>query len=142
FYQAALNMVGGGVVGPPPSSGPVAAQLAAASMVTQPADGETISDPKPVIKANIATMGDIDPKSVEMRISGFGPVPAKFDAATKTVSFQPTQQLRDKNYTVILTAKTKTGQKEETRWSFNFDPNAKGVEAEKPGETPLPPKPR
>ena len=27
--------------------------------------GETITNPKPLIKANLATMGDIDPISVE-----------------------------------------------------------------------------
>ena len=35
-------------------------------MVTQPMDGETIGDPNPTIKVNLATMGDVDPKSVEI----------------------------------------------------------------------------
>ena len=86
-------------------------------------EGETVKDPKPLIKANLATMGDIDPKSVEMRVSGFGLVPAQYDPATKIVSYQISQKLRDKNYSVILTAKV-AGKKVETRWSFNFDPTA------------------
>jgi peptidoglycan/xylan/chitin deacetylase (PgdA/CDA1 family) len=123
IFQAALSMSGGGVVGAPEAPVSNVAQLAAASMLTKPAEGETVRDPKPVIKANLATMGDIDPKSVEMRISGFGLVPAKFDPATRTVTYQVTEPLRDRNYTVILSAKA-GGKRVETRWTFNFEPGS------------------
>jgi ATP-dependent DNA ligase len=39
-------------------------------MVTQPMDGETVNDSLPEIKANLATLGNVDPKSVTMLISG------------------------------------------------------------------------
>ena len=136
IFQSALEMVGGGGGSAVMDSGYATAQVAAASMITQPMEGETVSDPKPVIKANLATMGDIDPKSVEMRISGFGLVPAEFDAATKTVSYQVTQKLRDKNYSVILSAKA-GGKRVETRWNFNFDPNAQPASPSAPA-APLP----
>ena len=126
FYTDALKMIGGGVSGPPPAM-PEVAQLASASMITQPMEGELIADPKPLIKANLATMGDIDPNSIEMRISGLGLVPANFDPKTKIVTYQVTQKLRDKNYTVILAAKVQ-GKRAETKWSFNFDPNGKPAE--------------
>ena len=73
-------------------------------------------------------MGEVDPKSGEMRVSGIGLVPAKYDAATKTVSFQVVQPLRDKTYTVILTANV-AGKRAETRWTFNFDPKAPAAPA-------------
>jgi len=93
-------------------------------METVPAEGATVSDPKPLIKAVLTGMGAIDAGSVEMRISGFGSVPVKYDDATKTVSFQPTTQpLRDKDYTVIVAAKV-GGKKSEVRWNFKFDPAA------------------
>ena len=95
-------------------------QLASASMVTEPLDNAHITNPKPIIKANIATMGEIDPGSVEMRVSGFGVVPAKFDAQTKLVSYEFTQKLVPKTYTVILSAKVK-GKRVETRWIFTVD---------------------
>jgi len=125
IFQLAMGMVGGGSAGFASSAAtPAMSQLAAASMATQPMEGETVSDPKPLIKANLATMGAIDPGSVEMRISGFGAVAAQYDPATKIVSYQPTTQpLRDKNYTVLISAKV-GGKHAETRWSFNFDPNA------------------
>jgi hypothetical protein len=47
-----------------------AARPAAATMVTQPMDGETVNDSLPEIKANLATLGNVDPKSVTMLISG------------------------------------------------------------------------
>jgi hypothetical protein len=48
-------------------------------------DDQRITEPKPTIKANLASMRDADPKSVEMRISGFGLVPAVYDPKTKLV---------------------------------------------------------
>jgi peptidoglycan/xylan/chitin deacetylase (PgdA/CDA1 family) len=119
-FADAMKMIGGGGGGGGESA---IGQFAAASMVTQPMDGETISDPHPTLKANIATLGDVDPNSVELRLSGIGQVPVKYDPATKTVEANVTQKLRDKNYTVILSAKVK-GRKAEIRWSFNFAPNA------------------
>ena len=129
-FESALKMIGGGDIGAPPPE-PDLAQLAAGSMITQPMQGETISDAKPVVKANLATMGDLDPKSVQMRISGFGPVPAQYDPATKTISYQVAQKLRDKNYTVIISA-VAGGKHVETRWSFNFDPNAQPAAPARP----------
>ena len=127
-FQDALAMIGGGM-GPGMGAyadAPAAPETHAASTLeTVPADGATVSDPKPVIKAVLASLGAVEPGSVAMRISGFGAVPVKYDEATKTVSFQPTTQpLRDKEYTVIVTAKA-GGKKTEARWSFQFDPAGK-----------------
>jgi peptidoglycan/xylan/chitin deacetylase (PgdA/CDA1 family) len=103
--------------------GVMAAQLAAAAMVTQPMNDERIANTRPVIKANLASMGNVQPGSVEMRVSGFGVVPAKYDPATKLVSYEFTQNLVPKTYTVILSA-TVDGRKVETRWDFTVDPTA------------------
>jgi peptidoglycan/xylan/chitin deacetylase (PgdA/CDA1 family) len=66
---------------------------AAATMVTQPMDGQTVSDSFPEIKANLATLGNVDPKSVTMRISGVGLVPATYDPETKLVSYKMMQKI-------------------------------------------------
>jgi peptidoglycan/xylan/chitin deacetylase (PgdA/CDA1 family) len=128
IFVDAMKMIGGGGGGGT-TEAPAVAQIAAASMVTQPMEGETIKDPKPVLKANLATMGEVDPGSVEIRVSGIGPVPAKYDPATKMVTGQVTQKLRDKDYTVILSAKA-NGKKVEARWSFKFDPAGAAPAAE------------
>jgi len=96
-------------------------QLASATMLTEPLNDQHITEPKPTIKANLASMGEVDPKTVEMRISGFGLVPAVYDPKTKLVTYVFTQKLVPKMYTVILTAKV-NGKKVETRWDFTVDP--------------------
>jgi len=118
-FKMALNFCNNDGVGP----GVEAAQLASAAMVTQPMNEEKIPNTRPVIKANLASMGEVEPNSVEMRISGFGPVPAKYDPQTKLASYEFTQNLVPKTYTVILSAKVK-GRKMETRWNFTVDPSA------------------
>jgi peptidoglycan/xylan/chitin deacetylase (PgdA/CDA1 family) len=100
-----------------------ATQLAAAAMVTQPMNEEKIANSRPVIKANLASMGEVEPASVEMRVSGYGLVPAKYDPQTKLVSYEFTQNLMPRTYTVILSAKVK-GKRVETRWNFTVDPSA------------------
>jgi hypothetical protein len=61
--------------------------------------------------------------SVEMRISGYGLVPARYDPKTELVSYEFTQNLVPKTYTVILSAKVQ-GSKMERRWNFTVDPSA------------------
>ncbi len=119
IFKDALAMVGGGTGGAPPAESAMA-QMASASMITQPMQGETITNAKPMIKANLATMGEIEPNSVKMRVSGLGAVPARYDAASKTVSYQVAQPLLDKNVTVIISAVV-GGRPAETRWDFNYD---------------------
>ena len=126
-FETAMAMVGGGMgpgMGAMTEQAPAETHTAASSLDTAPADGATVSDPKPLIRAVLSNLGAIDKGSVEMRISGFGLVPVKYDEATKTASFQPTSiPLRDKEYTVFVSAKV-AGKKTEVRWSFKFDPAA------------------
>ena len=122
IFDDAVKMIGGGESGP--VSEPAYAELAATSMVTEPAEGSTTNNPTPTIKANLATMGSIDPGSVKMRVSGLGVVPAKYDPKTKIVSYTVPSPLAKDTYFVFLDA-TLNGKEAETRWSFNVDPNAK-----------------
>lgn len=135
-FEDAIKMIGGGGGGGAASE-PYLSAPAASSMVTEPQNNEVVTDPLPTIKANLATLGEVDPASVEMRISGFGPVPAKYDAATKTVEYKITQKLREPSYSVFLTVKV-GGAKKEVKWTFTFDPTGSGASA--PGDAPLPPR--
>ena len=49
----------------------------------------------------------------------------QYDATTKTLSYQVTQPLTEKSYSVIVTA-TISGKPVETRWDFNYDLNKAG----------------
>ena len=125
-FEEAVNFTGaveGGNAGVMPAS---------ATMVTQPMDGETVTDALPEIKANLATLGNVDPKSVTMRISGLGLVPAVYDPATKLILYKVTQKLYDQQVTVIVSA-TVNGRKTEARWFFNIGSNDALKEAPKKG---------
>jgi peptidoglycan/xylan/chitin deacetylase (PgdA/CDA1 family) len=113
--------------------GPSVSEVAPTNLQTQPADGETIKNPLPLIKANIASLGTIDPGSVEMRVSSLGKVDASFDPKSTTVAYQVTQRLKDKTCTVIVSAKS-GGKKVETHWTFNI--NEGGTNAAPPAPVP------
>jgi peptidoglycan/xylan/chitin deacetylase (PgdA/CDA1 family) len=113
------------------ATGPAVAEVAASNLQTQPADGETIKNPLPLIKANIASLGTIDPGTApEMRVSGLGKVDSSFDPKSSTVAYQVTQKLRDKAVTVIVSAKS-GDKKVETHWTFKIDDGS--------GPAPTPP---
>src|SRR5438874_5192316 len=98
-FEDAVAMIGGST-----GTGPAVAEVGAKDLSTQPADGETIRTLLPLIKANLSGVGQIDPASVQMRVSGLGVVPASYDPKTGIVSYQVTQNLRDKSCTVIVSA--------------------------------------
>jgi peptidoglycan/xylan/chitin deacetylase (PgdA/CDA1 family) len=123
-FVAALKMVGGGG-GAMEAPAAAVSQLAAAAMLTQPMEGETVLDVRPVLRANVASFGSVDPASLEMRLSGMGLVPLKYDAENKVVEGVPGQDLKDPSYTVILSGKV-NGRRIETRWSFNFQKAGSG----------------
>jgi hypothetical protein len=107
------------------------AEVGAKDLSTQPADGTTVRTALPLIKANLSGIGQIEPGSVQLRVSGLGVVPASYDPKTGMVSYQVTQKLRDTNCTVILTAKSE-GKKLEAHWTFGIEEGAAGAAAPKP----------
>jgi peptidoglycan/xylan/chitin deacetylase (PgdA/CDA1 family) len=113
------------MIGAPTSGGVAVAEVGAKDLSTQPADGETVRTALPLIKANLSGVGQIDPASVQMRVSGLGVVPASFDPKTGIVSYQVTQKLRDKSCTVIVSAKSE-GKKVEAHWTFGIEEGAAG----------------
>ena len=132
-FDVAINFSGMAA----PSGPAVMAQEASASMITEPMHNTTITDPTPEIKANLSTMGALEAGSVEMRVSGLGLVPAKFDAATKMIQYKVDKPLRVGTYTVIISAKA-GARRVETRWAFNYDPTGAGAPAL--DDAPLPPR--
>src|SRR2546428_2003171 len=101
------------------------AEVGAKDLATQPADGETVRTALPLIKANLSGIGQIEPGSVQMRVSGLGVVPATYDPKTGTVSYQVTQKLREKSCSVFVSAKS-AGKKVEAHWTFGIEEGATG----------------
>src|SRR6184192_122758 len=114
-FADALKMIGGSGAG-----APAVAAVGAENLSTQPANGETIRTSLPLLKANLSSIGQIDPASVQLRVSGLGLVPASYDPKTGVASYQVTQKLRDKTCTVILTAKSED-KKIEAHWTFGIE---------------------
>jgi peptidoglycan/xylan/chitin deacetylase (PgdA/CDA1 family) len=130
-FEDAVKLIASSSGGP---GGPAVAAVGAADLHTEPADGSTVRTALPLIKANLSALGQVDPASVQMRISGLGVVPATFDPKTGLVSYQVTQKLRDKTCTVILTAKS-GDKKVETHWTFGIEEGGVGVQTA-PSATP------
>src|SRR5689334_14478456 len=124
-FEDAVKTIASSSGGP---GGPAVAEVGAANLQTEPADGSTVRNALPLIKANLSQVGQIDPASVQMRISGLGLVPASFDPKTGVVSYQVTQRLRDKTCTVILSAKS-GDKKVETHWTFGIEEGGAGAPA-------------
>lgn len=120
-FASAIQFGGGGSQKAPEA----VAEFAPNALSTQPADNTTVSDQRPVIQANLTSLGNIDPASLSMRVSSLGVVDAKFDPTTKTYIYQPQRKLADNRYSVFVTAKA-NGKKVEARWSFSVD--TKGAE--------------
>src|SRR6516225_9739340 len=114
-FADAVSMIGASTGG-----GTAVAEVGAKDLTTQPADGETVRTALPLIKANLSSVGQIEPGSVQMRVSGLGLVPASFDSKTGVVWYQVSQKLRDKTCTVIVSAKSE-GKKVETHWTFGIE---------------------
>jgi len=114
--------------------GTAVAEVGAKDLSTQPADGETVRNALPLIKANLSAVGAIDPGSVQMRVSGLGVVPASYDPKSGTVSYQVTQRLHEKSCSVIISAKSQ-GKKVEAHWTFGIEEGAAGA-ATTPVATP------
>jgi peptidoglycan/xylan/chitin deacetylase (PgdA/CDA1 family) len=114
-FADAVSMIGASSGG-----GTAVAEVGPKDLTTQPADGETVRTATPLIKANLSSIGQIEPGSVQMRVSGLGLVPANFDPKTGIVSYQVPQKLRDKSCTVIVSAKS-AGKKVETHWTFGIE---------------------
>jgi hypothetical protein len=129
-FEDAVKTIASSSGGP---GGPAVAAVGAQDLQTEPADGSTVRSALPLIKANLSRVGQIDPASVQMRISGLGLVPATYDPKTGVVSYQVTQKLRDKTCTVILSAKS-GDKKVETHWTFGIEEAAGAPTA--PSATP------
>jgi peptidoglycan/xylan/chitin deacetylase (PgdA/CDA1 family) len=114
-FEDAVKMIGA-----PTSGGAPVAEVGAADLAAQPADGETARTALPLIKANLSAIGQIEPDSIQMRVSGLGVVPATYDPKTGTISYQVTQKLREKSCSVFVTAKSQ-GKKVEAHWTFGIE---------------------
>ncbi|TAE73716.1 MAG: hypothetical protein EAZ65_06430 [Verrucomicrobia bacterium] len=91
-----------------------------------PEPGSIIESRLPLISADLAQVPELDPTTLVMKVSGFGEVPAAFDEATKSFSWQVNRRLRSPACQVSVSWLDKEGKPSEIplRWSFRIDPEA------------------
>ncbi|HEX7261263.1 MAG TPA: polysaccharide deacetylase family protein [Luteolibacter sp.] len=88
-----------------------------------PEAGAIINTRLPEISADLSTLENFDPKTLSMKVSGFGEVPANFAVETKKFSWQVNRRLRHPSCQVIVNWKDTAGKATETplRWTFQVD---------------------
>ncbi|MEI6653787.1 MAG: polysaccharide deacetylase family protein [Verrucomicrobiota bacterium] len=108
---------------PAPPAGAIAQLTQSTPYPVTPEAGSIINTRLPVISANLATLTDINPKSLVMKVSGFGEVPAQFDDTTHVMSWQVTRRLRQPSCQVSISWLDAKGKAPETplRWTFLID---------------------
>lgn len=92
----------------------------------KPEPGSLIDSRLPLLSADLSTLTDFDPKTLVMKVGGFGEVPAIFDEATKSFSWQVNRRLRSPVCQVAVSWLDSKGKPPEVplRWSFRNDPEA------------------
>lgn len=91
-----------------------------------PDAGSLVDDRLPLIEVDFTTTTDLDPETLEMKVGGFGSVPATFDTMTRRYSWKVNRPLRQRFCHVIVTWKNSEGEAPEKplKWSFQIDRNA------------------
>ena len=90
-----------------------------------PDDGAVIADRRPLIWADLSQLEGLDPASLEMKVSGFGKVPAAFNAETKVISWPVPRNLRTGECHVALSLRRSgKNSRDDARWTFRIDRTA------------------
>ena len=91
-------------------------------MPATPAPGATISTPRPLISATLDFAGQLDPKSIQATVKGYGAVPSDFDDKTSTVRLYLPRDLIAPVVDVSIHAKdAQTHQTMVANWQFNYE---------------------
>lgn len=106
------------------SPGTLPSDTPAPPFVVSPQPQATVAPDFESISAYMGGMSGVDISTVQMKVSGFGRVPAKVDEATRTVQWVLPCRIYMPNLSVHVTWKSIDGKGHKAEWSFNIDPNA------------------
>jgi len=91
-------------------------------VTTKPLPNATVASRRPMIEVDVSKLEGIDPASIEMKIAGFGKVPAEYDAAEKKIRYLTAETLRGNECQVFVTFKRKSEPKPDlVSWRFYID---------------------
>ncbi|HYF37433.1 MAG TPA: polysaccharide deacetylase family protein, partial [Prosthecobacter sp.] len=87
-----------------------------------PAHDEIVRDRRPTVRASLQRLGRVVPESVKLRVGGLGLVPATYDPAAMTLSYQLPYPLRRQECALTLSFKRAPEQPDEVvSWRFKVD---------------------
>jgi len=111
---------------PAPPAGVIAGLTRETGQPVLPAAGSIVNDRLPLIEVDFSATPDIDPASLDMKVGGFGTVPARFDESTRRLSWKINRPLRQRFCHVAVAWKDSKGKAPEKplQWSFQIDRNA------------------
>ena len=91
-----------------------------------PAPGNLVAARLPLISADLSKVENLDPKSLRMKVSGFGQVPADFDVTSHSLSWRVSRPLRQKFCEVSVQWKLNEAEsfEPELKWTFKIDREA------------------
>ena len=91
-------------------------------VTTKPLPNAQVASRRPMIEVDVSKLDGIDPASIEMKIAGFGKVPAQFNTAEKKISYLMSEALRSNECQVFVTFKRKAEPKPDlVSWRFFID---------------------
>ncbi len=91
-------------------------------VTTSPEPDSQIASRRPLIQVDVSKLEGIDPASVEMKVAGFGKVPAVYDETEKTISWLVAETLRTGECQVVVTFKRRDEPKPDlVSWRFTID---------------------
>lgn len=92
----------------------------------QPEPGALVDSRLPLVSADLSRVPDLDPKTLSMKVGGFGEVPAVYDEQSKSYSWQVNRRLRSPVCQVAVSWLDSKGKPPEVplRWSFRVDAEA------------------
>jgi len=92
----------------------------------QPEPGALVDSRLPRLSADLSEVPDLDPKTLSMKVGGFGEVPAVYDEQSKSYSWQVNRRLRSPVCQVAVSWLDSKGKPPEVplRWSFRIDAEA------------------
>jgi peptidoglycan/xylan/chitin deacetylase (PgdA/CDA1 family) len=99
----------------------------------KPEPGAMIDSRLPLLSADLSSVANINPKTLTMKVSGFGEVPALYDEASKSFAWQVNRRLRAPVCQVAVSWLDSQGKPPELplRWTFRINPEA-SYQPEKP----------
>ncbi|RYX80520.1 polysaccharide deacetylase family protein [bacterium] len=81
-----------------------------------PAPNGTTTNSTTSISARID--GDVDPKTLQMRLAVIQKVDAKYNPKTRVFSYKPMEELREGTWTVSISGRDKAGRTKTAAWAF------------------------